>query len=163
MRIARIVSGGQTGVDLAALDAALALGIDCGGWVPRGRFNEDGPIDPRYPVTATPSRRLSQRTEWNVRDSDATLILARHALTGGSALTLRLAREQAKPCLHVDLVQEPASAAAERILAWLDSLSGAILNVAGPRRSNDPEIYGLAYRVIEKVLRRSSARPSVGG
>ena len=67
LKLARIISGGQTGVDLAALDAAIAAGFPCGGWIPRGRFNEDGPIDPRYPVTETTSRKLALRTEWNVR------------------------------------------------------------------------------------------------
>ena len=157
MRIARIVSGGQTGVDLAALDAALALGIPCGGWVPRGRFNEDGLIALRYPVRETSSPRSAQRTARNVRDSDATLILARGPLTGGSALTERLAREHAKPCLHLDLAAVPGDAAPARILAWLAPLDGATLNVAGPRRSNDPEIYDIAYRVIATVLAGGAA------
>jgi hypothetical protein len=152
MRIARIVSGGQTGVDMAALDAALAIGFPCGGWVPRGRFNEDGAIDPRYPVDETTRRGLALRTKWNVRDSDATLILARGALSGGSALTRRLAQQQAKPCLHVDLADATPEQAIERTLGWLDGLDGATLNIAGPRRSNDPEIYALVYPVIEAVL-----------
>jgi hypothetical protein len=158
MRIARIVSGGQTGVDLAALDAALALGIPCGGWVPRGRFNEDGLIALHYPVQEASSPRPAQRTARNVRDSDATLILARGPLAGGSALTERLAREQAKPCLHLDLAEVPSDAAPARILAWLEALDGATLNVAGPRRSNDPEIYDIAYRVIATVLAAGAAR-----
>ena len=158
MRIARIVSGGQSGVDLAALDAALALGIPCGGWVPLGRFNEDGLIAPHYPVRQTSSPRPAQRTARNVRDSDATLILARGPLTGGSALTERLAREHAKPCLHLDLAAVPSDAAPARILAWLAPLDGATLNVAGPRRSNDPEIYDIAYRVIAAVLSAGAAK-----
>ena len=158
MRIARIVSGGQTGADLAALDAALAIGVPCGGWVPRGRFNEDGLIAPHYPVRETGSPRPARRTARNVRDSDATLILSRGPLTGGSALTERLAREQAKPCLHVDLAAVPSDAAPARILAWLATLDGATLNVAGPRRSNDPEIYDIAYRVIAAVLRAGAAK-----
>src|SRR6185437_12511871 len=149
MRLARIVSGGQTGVDLAALDAAIAAGFPCGGWVPRGRFNEDGPIDPRYPVTETVSRKLVLRTEWNVRDSDATLILSRGLLSGGSALTEQLAKRYAKPCLHIDLAVSSPEDGVARIVAWLDNVDGAILNVAGPRRSNDSEIYALAYRVVE--------------
>jgi hypothetical protein len=152
MRLARIISGGQTGVDLAALDAALAAGFPCGGWVPRGCFNEDGPIDPRYPVKETDSRKLALRTEWNVRDSDATLILSRGALNGGSALTWRLVQRYAKPCLHVDLAEVSPEGAVGRITRWLDDIDGAVLNVAGPRRSHDAEIYALAYRVIEALL-----------
>ena len=121
---------------------------------PRGRFNEDGPLDPRYPVKEADSRRLAQRTDWNVRDADATLILSRGALTGGSALTQRLAERYAKPCLHVDLAALSPEQAIERITRWLDEIDGAVLNVAGPRRSNDTEIYALAYRVIAALLAR---------
>lgn len=152
MKVARVVSGGQTGVDSAALDVALRLGLPCGGWVPRGRVNEEGPIDPHYPLEETPSRRLVQRTAWNVRDSDATLILTRGRLTGGSALTKRLAGAHAKPSLHIDLAALAPADAAARILSWLDTIAGATLNIAGPRRSNDPEIYEIASRVIEAVL-----------
>ena len=157
MRLARIISGAQTGVDLAALDAALAADFPCGGWVPRGRFNEDGPIDPRYPVKETDSRRLAQRTEWNVRDSDATLILSRGPLSGGSALTARLAERYAKPCLHVDLAGLSLAEAVDRITHWLSAVDGTVLNAAGPRRSNDTEIYALAYRVIAALLAKRRA------
>ncbi|MCZ6552322.1 MAG: hypothetical protein O7A67_00850, partial [SAR324 cluster bacterium] len=87
----RIVSGGQSGVDRAALDAALATGLPCGGWCPRGRRAEDGPIHERYHLLETPSRRYAQRTEWNVRDSDGTLLLTRREPSRGTALTRRLA------------------------------------------------------------------------
>lgn len=97
MRLARIAPGGQTGVDLAALDAALAAGFPCGGWVPRGRFNEDGLIDARYPVKATDSRKLALRTECNVRDADATLILSRGPL-GADAAAGRAPRQAVPPC-----------------------------------------------------------------
>src|SRR3954470_16119485 len=89
--VRKIISGGQTGADRAALDAALALGIPHGGWVPKGRWAEDGPLDPRYTVQETPTAVVSVRTAWNVRDSDATLIISHSKLSGGSALTRRLA------------------------------------------------------------------------
>ncbi|HXR87089.1 MAG TPA: putative molybdenum carrier protein [Stellaceae bacterium] len=152
MRLARIISGGQTGVDLAALDAALAAGFPCGGWVPRGRCNEDGPLDPRYPVKETDSRKLARRTEMNVRDSDATLILSRGALSGGSALTEKLAQRHAKPCLHVDLGALSPEEAIERTRSWLAGIDGTVLNIAGPRCSSDAEVYALARRVIEALI-----------
>ena len=89
-------------MDRAALDVALELGRPCGGWCPRGRRAEDGPLDPRYPLTETPSAGYPQRTEWNVRDSDATLILSHGALAGGSKLTESLAREMGKAVMHVE-------------------------------------------------------------
>src|SRR3989442_8006923 len=88
-RPVEIVSGGQTGVDRAALDTALALGLTCGGWCPRGRRAEDGPLPARYPLRETPSASYPERTEWNVRDSDGTLVLHHGRLRGGTALTNR--------------------------------------------------------------------------
>lgn len=102
-----IVSGGQTGVDRAALDVALELGFLCDGWCPRGRKAEDGPIACRYPLRETPSARLSQRTEWNVRDSDGTLILTKGRPRGGTALTIQLATRLTRPHLVLDLDAAP--------------------------------------------------------
>src|SRR6266508_6387099 len=96
--ITKIVSGGQTGVDRAALDVALELGMPCGGWCPQGRRAEDGRIDDRYPLNETPWDGYPQRTEWNVRDSDGTLILTCGESDRGTALTVRLAQERNKPC-----------------------------------------------------------------
>src|SRR5512132_1315628 len=90
LRLVRIVSGGQTGVDRAALDAAMAFGLACGGWVPRGRRAEDGAVPPRYPMRETRGYTYAERTRRNVRDSDGTLILTRGRPTGGTALTGRL-------------------------------------------------------------------------
>src|SRR5262245_15370526 len=104
--LSRIVSGGQTGVDRAALDVALELGIDCGGWCPQGRRAEDGRIPEHYPLEETPWDGYPQRTEWNVRDSDGTLILTHGEPDRGTALTLRLADERKIPCLVVRLEQE---------------------------------------------------------
>ncbi len=110
-RPSRVISGGQTGVDRAALDAALATGIDHGGWCPRGRRAEDGPIGPRYRLRETRSSRYHIRTRENVREADGTLILCCGSLSGGTQLTRRLARERSQPCLVLDLsaVPDPAT------------------------------------------------------
>ncbi len=146
----RIVSGGQSGVDRAALDAALAAGIACGGWCPRGRRAEDGVIDARYPLHETPQRDYRQRTEWNVRDSDATLILHRGGpLRGGTALTRDLARRWERPCRVVDLAA-PGDLA--DLLYWLRSASIAVLNVAGPRESQQPGIQQIAQEYLMGLI-----------
>lgn len=145
----KIISGGQTGVDRAALDTALALGIPCGGWCPKGRRAEDGVIPMHYPLTETTSKDYRVRTRRNVRDSDGTLILTRGPLSGGTALTRRLAKELDKPCLVVDLAQRPR---ASDVRTWLASNSIHILNVAGPRESNQPGIYLQAKKFLRRVL-----------
>jgi hypothetical protein len=145
----RVVSGGQTGVDRAALDVALALGIACGGWCPRGRLAEGGRIPDRYPLRETPSREYSQRTQWNVRDADATLVLYRDRLSGGTALTVALARRLGRPRLTVDLAVAPDPAA---IRAWLAESNVAVLNVAGPRESQAPGIGAQARAILRAVL-----------
>ena len=100
--IPKIVSGGQTGADRAALDWALAHKVECGGWCPKGRKAEDGPIDPKYPHKETPSAAYIQRTEWNVLDSDATVLFSIDpTLTGGSKKTMEFARKHKKPHLHL--------------------------------------------------------------
>ncbi|MCL4234796.1 MAG: hypothetical protein KJ042_09780 [Deltaproteobacteria bacterium] len=137
-----IVSGGQTGVDRAALDAALAVGLACGGWCPAGRRAEDGPIPARYPVRETPSAEYDERTRWNVRDSDATLILTIGAPTGGTAYTIEVARRLAKPIYVVDLTAEPLIAEA---FAWIREIGPKVLNVAGPRESKAASVYAKAY------------------
>jgi hypothetical protein len=133
-----IVSGGQTGVDRAALDAALAMGLAVGGWCPLGRWAEDGPIPRRYPLRETPTQDYAQRTEWNVRDSDATLILFRGRLTGGSARTAEHAARFERPLLTLDLDAAPAPAAAAD---WVRRQGVRVLNVAGPRESGAPGTY----------------------
>ena len=94
-----IVSGGQTGVDRAALDAAMALGLEVGGWCPKGRRAADGPIPDSYPLTETKCNKYRTRTRWNVRDSDATLILCEGEPTGGTALTVQFCEQLNKPFL----------------------------------------------------------------
>jgi hypothetical protein len=146
----RIVSGAQTGVDRAALDVALALGLPCGGWVPHGRRAEDGPVARHYPVRETPSRSYGERTRRNVRDSDATLILTRSTPTGGTALTASAARAMRRPCCVVNLVTcEPDPAA---VRDWMDRHRVRALNVAGPRESTTSGIYDDARDYLTRLL-----------
>ncbi len=147
--ITKIISGGQTGVDRAALDVALTLGIPCGGWCPKGRRAEDGVIPAHYPLTETTSKDYRVRTQRNVRDSDRTLILTRGSLSGGTALTRRLAKEMDKPCLVVDLALCPRSG---DVRAWLTSNNIHILNIAGPRESNQPGIYLQAKKLLRRIM-----------
>ncbi len=153
----RIVSGGQTGVDRAALDVALELGLACGGWCPNGRKAEDGAIASRYPLTETPSEAYEQRTRWNVRDSDGTLILAEGEPAGGTALTLEAAREQGRPVLVLDLNRPPDPAAVQD---WFRFNRIQTLNIAGPRESQIPGIYRRAHDLLENLLdNRSPSGP----
>jgi hypothetical protein len=145
----RIVSGGQTGVDRAALYTALALGVPCGGWCPRGRRAEDGPIDPRYPLQETPWDGYPQRTEWNVRDSDGTLVLTNGPADRGTAFTIRVAERHGKPCLVFDLAGSPTT---EEVRAWARTHGVRVLNVAGPRESSAPGIYARAAAFLRDLL-----------
>jgi hypothetical protein len=135
-------------VDRAALDAARELGLPCGGWCPAGRWAEDGPIPALYPLRETPSADPAQRTEWNVRDSDATLLLSPVPPAGGTGLTLDLARNLGKPSLLLDPSADSPAAAS----AWLARIAPARLNVAGPRESEAPGVYWLALRFLREAL-----------
>ncbi len=148
-----IVSGGQTGADRGALDAAIELGLEHGGWCPRGRRAEDGLIPARYQLRETTATDYAARTERNVLDSDGTLLVTRGAPTGGSALTAALARRHGRPCLHVDLAQTPQPAAAAAVRAWLASHRVARLNVAGPRASHAPQIADDVRALLRAALR----------
>lgn len=150
------MSGAQTGVDRAALDVALDLGIPCGGWVPKGRIDELGRIPDRYPnLRETGSADFSERTAANVRDSDGTLIVARGPLTGGSLYTQEVADGLGRPCLHVDIDALNAGDAVAAALAWLERNDINVLNVAGPRASKDPEIHELAANLLRDLLDRT--------
>jgi len=145
----KIISGGQTGVDRAALDAAIELGIRHGGWCPRGRLAEDGPIPERYQLTETESPDYPVRTEQNVVDSDATLILCCGRPAGGTELTWRLAERHAKPCLVVDLDLPLDPLAIRR---WIAENRVRVLNIAGPRESQSPGIAARAKALLREVL-----------
>lgn len=151
--IKKIISGGQTGADRAALDAAIALGIPHGGWVPRGRAAEDGRLPDKYELQEMPSKSYPERTEQNVIDSDGTIIISHGDLTGGSALTMRLAKEHNRPCAHIDLDKVSITEAVKFISSWLVLFKIETLNVAGSRASKHPEIYLDTYHILGAVLR----------
>jgi hypothetical protein len=144
-----VVSGGQTGVDRAALDVAIALGIPHGGWCPRGRRAEDGVVPARYALAEHASPDYAARTEANVADADATLILARGPLSGGTALTRDVARRLQKPFLIIDLDAGPNPTA---VREWLAGHDVEVLNVAGPRESQRPGIGDEARAFLRALL-----------
>jgi hypothetical protein len=145
--IEKIVSGGQSGADRVALDWAILHGIPHGGWCPKGRVAEDGPIGLQYDLLETPSDRYAERTEWNIRDSDGTVIFSiREQLSGGSLTTLELARRYQKPHLHLSAAH--GQLAAKTLRNWIMAHGIRVLNVAGPRVSEEPEI----ARFVEQVL-----------
>ncbi|HET6232772.1 MAG TPA: putative molybdenum carrier protein [Longimicrobiaceae bacterium] len=144
-----IVSGGQTGVDRAALDVAMELGYGVGGWCPAGRLAEDGPIDPRYPLRETPSADAAQRTEWNVRDADGTAVLVSDAASAGTDLTVATVRRLGKP-LYLWHVGSPADVGAFR--RRMQVYRVRTLNVAGPRESESPGIYAAASALLRELL-----------
>ena len=160
-RAITILSGGQTGADRAALDFAIEHNIPHGGWCPRGRIAEDGSISSRYALRETPSRRYSQRTEWNVRDSDATVVFTIAAsISGGTSLTLALARRLGKPALHLSRTaladsqgsDQSAADGASQLRSFLTEHHVRTLNVAGPRRSQEPEIAEFVQLVLQLAL-----------
>jgi hypothetical protein len=136
-------------VDRAALDVALELGIPAGGWCPRGRRAEDGVLADRYPLQETPTANYAERTEWNVRFSDGTLILTRGKPAGGTALTIAMARKWRKPCRIIDPADLPE---ARIVLAWLRRHKIQVLNVAGPRESSLSGISAKAAHFLRQLL-----------
>ena len=148
-----IISGGQTGVDRAALDVARERGLPYGGFIPKGRRTEDGTLPDEYVgMTETESSIFAVRTRENVACADATLILARGPPDGGTLLARLTAQAKEKPLLVLDLLEVDPDEAAQRTLAWLRGLPAGSLNVAGPRDSRQPGIYGEARALLEKVL-----------
>lgn len=157
-RLAKVIAGGQTGVDQAALRAALEAGLDVGGWCPPGRLCESGTIPAVFPLRETPQERSelapdvprSLRTEWNVRDSDATLILEPAAgADPGTEVARRCAARYGRPTLDCD-PEDPE--AASRIVRWLKTLQIGVLNVAGPSEGSSPGIHDASYGVLVEVF-----------
>ncbi len=147
--ITKIISGGQTGVDRAALDFAIEHNIPYGGWLPKGRKTEDGILDLKYKLQEMPTGEYSKRTEKNVLDSEGTVIVSHGLLTGGSALTREFAQKHGKHWIHIDLKELTLNQAAERLLHWIQEEEIEVLNVAGPRARKDPDIYSKTVELLK--------------
>ena len=147
--IGRIISGGQTGVDRATLDAALAVDFPCGGWCPQGRTAEDGPIPDRYPLAESESAEYAERTERNVFDSHGTLVLTHGEPSGGTAYTIACAEAHGRPylLLDYDVAADPTI-----VIDWANTYEIEVLNVAGPRESTCPGVYEDTIRFMGEVI-----------
>ncbi len=156
----RVISGGQTGVDRAALDAALEAGVECGGWCPDGRLAEDGRIDDCYPLAELPGGGYLERTLANVVDSDGTLIIYFSELEGGTLATRQFCGERDKPFLEIDAGREDAAAAADEIASFVEHRGIRALNVAGPRASKQAGAYSYAKEVMMRYLAAAPGGPA---
>src|SRR3984957_6254005 len=160
VKLKRIVSGGQTGVDRAALDAALGAHFPCGGWVPGDRMAEDGVIPERYPLIALPNGNYQQRTRLNVVDSDGTALLYSDFLTSGTRLTCDLCALLNRPYILISARETPdPNAAADAVLKFIQDNGIEVLNVGVPRASGWPAGYGFSRTVISEVIRKETAEP----
>jgi len=155
----KIISGGQTGADQAALDAAITLGIPHGGWLPRGRKTEAGPLAQEYRLKELPSAKYRNRTEKNIQESDGTLIISLGPLTGGSALTEALAIRHNRPCLHLNLQLIDQAQAVAAITKWLTEYQVTTVNIAGPRASGEPRIYQAVFDLLLAVPWKELQKP----
>jgi HAD superfamily hydrolase (TIGR01509 family) len=151
--ITKIVSGGQTGADRAALDFAIQRNVPHGGWIPKGRLTEEGPLSDHYRLREMETVSYTKRTEQNVIDSDGTLIISHGKLTGGSALTRQFAKRHQRPWLHIDLNKYSDLAdAAALVSRWIAENAIKVLNVAGHRASKDADIYEGVMKLLEKSI-----------
>jgi len=152
LNVTKIVSGGQTGADRAALDFAIKHNVSYGGWIPKGRKTEYGRLPDHYQLQEMPTPDYSKRTEQNVLDSDGTLIVSHGHLTGGPDLTEYLAEKHEKPYVHIDLNNLTIEEASIIINKWIQRHKIAILNVAGPRDSKDPMIYQATMDLLKAAF-----------
>jgi hypothetical protein len=156
----KIISGGQTGVDRGALNAALEAGVDCGGWCPAARQAEDGAIPARYPVRELPHGSYPDRTAANVGEADATLIIYFGALRGGTATTARLCDEMGKPQLLLDAAAMPPHDGAASACAFVQEHNVRVLNVAGARGSEAAGAHDYARAIVRELLGRLGGQTS---
>lgn len=148
-----IISGGQSGVDRAALDAAIECGIPHGGFVPKGRMAEDGKLPRKYKVKEMPGRDYADRTRANVDSADATLVIFRGRLMGGTLLTWEYAKNRDRPVKMIDIKMMGPESAVERIVTWVREIQPSRLNIAGPRESTHPGIYQEALHILRAAFR----------
>ena len=156
------MSGGQTGVDRAALDVALRRGVNCGGWCPVGRLDEFGKIPEQYPVQELQSGGFTERTLQNVKDSDGTVVIYPGELRAGTEQTVRFSVELKRPYQLIDASKLSAEDASELIAEFVRENKIGILNVAGPRQSEWPEGYDYTSRALDAFLLAGSHRPMRG-
>ena len=149
----KIISGGQTGVDRAALDVALKRGIECGGWCPTGRLDEFGRIPDQYPLQELEVGGFTERTLKNVKDSDGTVVIYPGKLSGGTEQTVRFSVEQQRPHQLIDASKVSVEEAAKLISDFVRKSKISVLNIAGPRQSEWPEGYDYATRALEAFLK----------
>ena len=150
--IQKIISGGQTGADRAALGFAIQHNIPHGGWIPKGRKAEDGTLPEKYHLQEMPTGQYSKRTEQNILDSDGTLIVSHGLLTGGSVLTREWAKQHRKPWIHIDLETTPYHEAARMIREWVGRNGIKVMNVAGARGRKDPMIYQAMMDLLDAAF-----------
>ena len=152
MKALKIISGGQTGVDRAALDVALRHGIECGGWCPAGRLDEFGKIPDHYPIQELQGGGFTERTLQNVKDSDGTVVIYSVELRGGTEQSVRFCVDLKRPHKLIDASKISAEGAAKLVGDFVDKNKINILNVAGPRESEWPEGYAYASRALDIFL-----------
>jgi hypothetical protein len=162
MTIKKIVSGGQTGADQGALDAAIKYGFPHGGWVPKGRLTESGPLPEKYKLKEMPTASYPKRTEQNAKDSDGTVIISRGKLTGGSKATMKFAKKIRKPWFHIDLNEAYVYLVASDIYRWTLENNIRTLNVAGPRASKDPKVNEDVRYIIEGTILLTLVKAKAG-
>ena len=156
--ISKIISGGQTGVDQAALDVTITLGIPHGGWIPKGRKTENRALPDKYRLKEMPTSSYAKRTKQNVIDSEGTLIISLGPLTRGSELTHKTAMLHDRPRLHIDLGTLNTLQAVKTVRSWIVRHGIKILNIAGPRASENPDIYDVAAKALKAVVGKAEMR-----
>ena len=153
-KISKVISGGQSGSDIAGIDAALSIGLDYGGSIPKGRKTEDGTLPEKYDkIIELETTSYPVRTEKNVMDSSATLIFTYNKMGSGSALTVKMAKKHHKPYLHINLQKKTDSEAITEVSEWLNKVKPSVLNVAGSRESSAIGIYSTVYNILREVLK----------